>query len=212
MPNAIGRNDGKIIIVSGKSRSGKSAYTKDELNQYQRCIAWDAKGEYGRLAGWTVVNSLAELVAYCIEKGSKPGKVAYKPKGHEMVPGSPTFDQWARIALEWTKVEPATAVAEELADVSSSGKASPGWGQLVRKGLEYGGDIYAVMQRPAEADKTVFGNASEIVSFMLVRANDKAYMAQEMGTTPDELPAQPLHYYRAMLDENQFEKAVLQFK
>jgi hypothetical protein len=69
---------------------------------------------------------------------------------------------------------------EELADVTSPGKAPVYWGEIVRKGLRYGPQIYALTQRPSESDKTVMGNVSIIHCHQMARSEDSAYMAREL--------------------------------
>lgn len=206
------REEGQITMVAGKVRSGKSAWTKQRLKRYSRIIAWDAKGEYAELRGWRRFDSLADLARACKETPG-PGRFAYVPKAAEMVPGSAAFDRWARLAYTWVQVAPCAVVAEELADVTNPGKAPPGWGQLIRKSLVYGADIYAISQRPAESDKTAFGNAARIVCFQLVRVADQRYMAGEMGIDVTELIGlQKLDFVESNLDQNTKKRGRLAFK
>ncbi|MGC3976451.1 MAG: hypothetical protein QM771_19020 [Nitrospira sp.] len=53
-------------------------------------------------------------------------------------------------------VEPLDAIAEELADVSTPGKAPLHWGILVRRGLKRGITIYAISQRWARQQDRVW--------------------------------------------------------
>src|SRR3569623_2110456 len=54
------------------------------------------------------------------------------------------FDLWARAAFAWGNC---TAVAEELAGVTTPGKAPPGWHQLVSRGRKRGIEVIGETQR-----------------------------------------------------------------
>lgn len=86
-------------------------------------------------------------------------------------------------------------VAEEIADVTSPGKAPDARGLLVRQGLGWGINIYAITQRPAESDKTVMGNATYFHAHAMSRSKDRKYMAEEMDLPVEQLAAlQPLQW------------------
>lgn len=88
-------------------------------------------------------------------------------------------------------------IAEELADVTSPGKAPAAWGALVRRGLKRGVTLYAISQRWAEADKTALGNASEFVIFRQSSADDVRYLVKKTrlpGAEIDRLA--PLEFVR----------------
>jgi hypothetical protein len=78
-----------------------------------------------------------------------------------------------------------TVVAEEIANVTSPGKAAAGWHRLISQGLEFGIDIHAITQRPAESDKTCIGNCSVLRTFPMRRANDRRYIAAELDVHVD---------------------------
>lgn len=182
------REDGKLIIVTGKSRSGKSAWTKKQLNalaaRIGREIVFDIKGEYAN--GYRVVDSLSELGAL-LQSTPGPLRVAYRP-----ISPKKDFGLWAKMAFTWCKMSPCVIVAEELADVTTPAKAPDGWGQVCRQSLGFGGWVFAITQRPSESDKTAIGNASLIHCCKMARADDRRYMAKELDvpvTAIDELIA-----------------------
>lgn len=173
-----------ITVVVGSSGSGKSAWLKRQLATARRVVVWDPDDEYAGMRGFTRVTTIAALAAAL--KGATAGRFA-------LVPGSlAQFDAWALCAFAWGNC---TAVAEETADVTSPGKAPPGWGTLVRRGRKRGVTLYAVTQRPSESDKTVIGNATRLHVCMLARAADRQYMAREMDLPQATLDAvQPLEW------------------
>ncbi|MDO8416652.1 MAG: hypothetical protein Q7S87_10630 [Agitococcus sp.] len=58
---------------------------------------------------------------------------------------------------------------------------------LVRRGRKYGANIYGITQRPAESDKTLFGNCHVIHCCYMQWANDRAYMAAELDMTVQQM-------------------------
>lgn len=107
------------------------------------------------------------------------------------------FDGFCRLAYIAMRAHPGevTVIVEELADVTSPGKAPPGWGVIVRRGLRYGPQLYAVTQRPSESDKTVMGNASIFHCHSMARADDARYMAREMRIDQEKIDAlRPLQF------------------
>lgn len=177
------RQDGALIVATGKSRSGKSAWVKSQIAGDKRQIIFDIKGEYSADMGYQVVYNLHDLIGM-LEATPGPLKVAYRP-------ASPMkeFGIWAKAAFTWCKMAPCTIIAEELADVTTPAKAPDGWGQVCRQAQGFGARIYAITQRPSESDKTAMGNATLIHCCKMVRANDREYMAREMDVSVDKLNA-----------------------
>lgn len=175
------RQDGSLSFVTGKSRSGKSAWVKAQIANDQRVIVFDIKAEYSPEMGFTVVHHLVDLVDL-LQATPGPLKVAYRP----MQPVK-EFGVWSKAAFTWCKLAPCTILAEELADVTTPAKAPDGWGQLCRQAQGFGARIFAITQRPSESDKTALGNASLIHCCAMVRAADRKYMAEEMNVPVEQV-------------------------
>jgi len=104
------------------------------------------------------------------------------------------FGDFCRLAYAWGMCgneinQHTTCIAEELADVTSPGKAPETWGVMLRQGLGWGMNIYGVSQRPAESDKTIMGNLTFIHAHFMSRAQDRKYIAEEMDINPDDIKA-----------------------
>lgn len=183
--------DGRLIVVGGASRSGKTAYVKKAVAKARRIFAWDPEAQWCELPGWRRVTTKAELLKAAQSPGA--AKIAYVAGGDLAA----EFGFWAGCVMYSTRyVDPTSAIAEELADVSTPGKAPSNWGILLRRGLKRGGDIYAISQRWQEADKTAIGNASE---FILFRQNGKKaarYLADQTGVPEESIPKLPLEFVR----------------
>lgn len=176
--------DGRLIVIGGASRSGKTAYTKEAVGAFQRILAYDPEDQWSQVKGFRRVTTRAELLK--LAKMPGPLKVAYVPGGdlHK------EFDFWAKCVFYAGRyVAPLACIAEELADVTSPGKAPPGWGILIRRGLKRGITIFAISQRWAEADKTAFGNASQFVIFRLSSGDDIRYFSKKTRIPETEIDA-----------------------
>lgn len=167
-------DDGRLTVVGGATRCGKTAWTKSQVDKAPRVFAWDPEGQWAALPGWVKVGSKAQLLAAI----QKPGKarIAFVVGG-DLKAG---FDYWAKCVFFSGRLHGAcVAIAEELADVTTPSKAPGNWGILLRRGLKYGISIYAISQRWSEADKTAFGNASEYVLFRQSSVDDVRYLSRK---------------------------------
>lgn len=178
----VHRPDGALTVVTGASRSGKTAWTVQRVRAVRRVLVWDAVGEWGDRYGCTRISSLAELQV--LAPGTRLERAAYFRPG---AMGPREFDTFCRLAWVWIRAARGALVIEELAGVTTPGKAPAAWGDIVRAGLRYGPDIYALTQRPSESDKTVMGNATVLHCHAMARAGDRRYMAAELDTDPDAL-------------------------
>lgn len=192
-------DDGRLWIVSGASRSGKTAKTLRLARESKTCFVWDIEGQWFRTRGFKRVNSLAELSV--IAKAGRQGRWCYVATGNIKA----EFDFFCRAAFHYGSFYgPCAVVAEELADVTTTAKAPDGWGILLRRGLKRGITIYAISQRWAEADKTAIGNASDFLLFRMASGDDIAYMARKTRIEAARLEGlKPLEYihYNAITGE-----------
>lgn len=151
-------------------------------------LVWDSVGEWGDRFGCRRVGSFRELRA--LAASPKPERLAF------YVPGmAEHFDVFCALAWVWIRAARGALVIEELAGVTSPGKAPRMWGEICRAGLRYGPRIVAVTQRPAESDKTCIGNATILHCHKMVREQDEAYMARELRVDAARLAAlRPLEW------------------
>lgn len=140
-------------------------------------LVWDTKGEWARWSDCRAVWSF-DYLAECVKPGAPARRIAYQPTKFDALEFS-TFCRLAHVAIR-SHPRRLTLIVEELADVTTPGKAPAAWGVIVRRDLCYGPEIYAVTQRPSESDKTIMGNASVIHTHAMARAEDARYMAKEL--------------------------------
>lgn len=171
-------SDGELIAVTGASRSGKTAWTRQAVRAAPRLLVWDVKGEWAAWPELVRVESWSALAAV-IRRG--PGEYETAPGRYAFVPpraDRETFDWFAGMAFWWGCAAPAVIVAEELPDVTGQGKAETAWGAMLRRGLGAGVTIYALTQSPAESDKTTLRNAGRVHTGRLGFDRDEEYLAR----------------------------------
>jgi hypothetical protein len=179
------REDGKAIGVAGASRSGKTYHVKQKIiAQHQRVLTFDLRSEYGD-CGLTPVRSLRELNQISRQAGA--GRYRFVPKGNPIR----AFDYFCQVAYDWLHLFPGTVVADELAQLTTSGKAVDGWGNLLRLGKHWGAWVVGITQSPTESDKTLWKNADRFVCFRVEGEDERAYMARLMNIPADRLPTAP---------------------
>lgn len=174
--------DGRMYVIAGACRSGKTAWTRKQTAKVRRVWAWDPEAQWCELPGWKKVSTRAELLAYAQRPG--PQKVAFVAGGQL----KEDFDFWAGAVMYAGRyVAPLDAIAEELADVTTPSKAPGNWGILLRRGLKRGISLWCISQRWSEADKTAVGNATDFVIFRQSSGDDVAYLARKTRVALEEI-------------------------
>lgn len=175
--------DGRLYVISGASRSGKTAWTRRQTGKARRVAAWDPEDQWAQLRGWKKITTRAALLA-ALQKGGAL-KIAYVAGGDLKA----EFDFFCGCAMYAGRyVEGLDVIAEELADVTTPSKAPGNWGILLRRGLKRGITIWAISQRWAEADKTAVGNATDFALFR-ASAEDARYLQRKTGVSEAEISA-----------------------
>lgn len=188
----LATNDGKLCIMSGASRSGKTVMTERLIRRgrFRAVFVWDIEDQWSKLQGYRRIVDFADLLEV-VKKGGK-GKFAYVSQGDMKA----DFDRFCRAVFHYgTYFGECAAVLEELADVTTVSKAPEGWGILVRRGLKRGISLFPISQRWAEADKTAIGNATDFYVFRAATGSDVAYMATKTGLQKERIAhLKPLEY------------------
>lgn len=182
--------DGRLFVIAGASRSGKTAWTVRQVKAAKRVMAWDPEAQWCELPGWRKITTKAALLAAAQTPG--PLRVAYVAGGSLQA----EFDYWAACVMYAGRyVEPLEAIAEELADVTTPAKAPGNWGILIRRGLKRGITLRCISQRWSEADKTAVGNASDFVIFRQSSGDDVRYLSRKTRVQESEInDLAPLQY------------------
>ncbi len=183
--------DGRLYVIAGASRSGKTAWTKRQTAKARRVFAWDPEAQWCELRGWKKITTKAALAAAIQKPG--PQKLAFVAGG-DLKEAFGFFAQCCMYAAR--HVEPGLdVIAEELADVTTPSKAPGNWGILLQRGLKRGVTLWCISQRWSEADKTAMGNASDFVVFRQARGADAVYLSKNVGLPLDKVDSlKPLQY------------------
>lgn len=193
-------------VVVGASGSGKSSWLRSlpELAKARRFIAWDpdqdhkchhctSRAEFARTLKGAVASGKPFRVGLCID------------------PTPANFEFFCRCVWAIASADALVhCVVEELADVTTSGKASATWGQMIRRGRKYGLVLYAVTQRPAEIDKTTYSQCVNRWCGRLDNEIDAKRMAQLLNVPPQRVSElEPLQFlYRGPMDRQPIEGKV----
>jgi hypothetical protein len=202
-------NDGKLVVISGTSRTGKTAKVRELLQNEKSVWAWDPEDQWAHEPGFLRVTNRKQLAD--VMQSVTQNKVAFVAGG-DLSEGFDFFCQCAYFRGRYV-VDAITIIAEELADVTTPAKAPQPWGLLVRRGLKRGISIYAISQRWSEADKTAFGNATEYYMFMLSSGDDVRYLERKTMIEKGLLETlEPLQFYHYHTHTKKIERGQLAFK
>lgn len=157
-----------VVLAVGARGSGKTPLLKEHVRGFGRVLLWDPKHEYADFLGVPEIRTAGELVAHMHEP-----IVCYSPQ-------FVTREHFEFVCeVVWQRGN-TLFLAEELADVSNSGKARGWWGRLIREGAHEQIQLAAATQRPTEIDTTIRGNATALYVFSLFHHADRELMAKEM--------------------------------
>jgi len=158
-----------------------------QVGDAHRLLVWDSAGEWWRrgLGVPVLLPDLHRSTLQAIADRRAPLRLCYAgPVTREH------FEVFCRLAWVWIRSGPgAHLVVEELADVTSPGKAPAAWGEIARKHRHYAGLVYALTQRPAESDKTILGNATVLHVGRMNFASDRLYVARCLDVSQDQVDA-----------------------
>lgn len=167
----------EIIVVCGSTGSGKSEGIKKRIANEKCVLVFDVKNEYGSLPGFKRATSPSEFLSLA----RAGGRVAYPAPSEQ-------FEFFCRVA--WARGD-CLVIAEELASVTSPGKACGPWHLILSQGRGFGIRTIGITQRPAEIDKTIIGNASVIRCHQLTRLKDRKAVAAELDVPLAQLSNLP---------------------
>ncbi len=167
---------GKLYALAGRSRSGKTQKALELIKKIPSVLIWDVEEQYSVTHRATSQAQLLKLVKQCAGKKCVIGFTG----------GLSDFNYFCKVAFWFVRKcgemgKKSGVVFEETADVTNPQKAPENYGIILRRGLKYGCDLFAITQRPAESDKTAVGNASVVHVCTMNLPSDRKYMAAMTG-------------------------------
>jgi hypothetical protein len=201
------RNSAHLDAIFGAQESGKSSLMKSETARARpsRLMVWDPKREYAKFGG--VTSSLAEVAR--VVSSERRFAVVYQPPPAALHAEAmqKAFDHFCRCAVEAGDLR---LVVDELADVTKAGWAPRGWQIVTRQGRHASLVIQGASQRPADVDKSFYGNCSRLVVFRLNAEGDVDRMAKALRRPPEEIAGlAPLEYLERDMKTGQVVKKKL---
>lgn len=184
------KNGVALDAIFGASESGKSALMKSETARARprRLMVWDPKREYSAFGEST--ESLEALLKIVLRE--RHFWCVFMPA----LSRKKMREQFNVFCLAANRARNVRVIADELADVTEPGWAPEGWEIITRQGRHAGLSIQGASQRPADVDKSFYGNCSRLVVFRLNAEGDLDRMAKTLGTRREELAnLAPLEYY-----------------
>ena len=179
-------------LVLGATGAGKSQLIRDLVPaKGVRLLGWDTDEDHD---GHHFVNraAYAKAVAAAI-RSKQPFRLLWAGANDLK-----TWEWWCALVFAALDGRYATEILiEELADVSpSAGKATPKFGELIRRARKYNGGLIMASQRGTEISKTVYTQAAE---FWIGRqeTTDIPRMSRLAAVSEQRLSeVAPLHYIR----------------
>lgn len=194
-----------IYVAVGASGSGKSSWAKAELarTQPRRLLIVDPDDEYGAFA------HRADSMRQALELTAAPSFAVRIRPTHRRELGVRQFA--FACALAWERA-PCVFVVDELADYVTASSGPDEWLRLVRRGRKQGVTVYALSQRPALIDKTLWSQATYLRTGWLSYLEDQRTIAGALGVRPDELAAlKPLDYVARDRNSGELARGSLRF-
>lgn len=151
-PNTAWSNQHNLYLAaSGGGKSQAIKQNKAIPARGARVVAWDVDEDHNVKHYFDRSSFAKALLAGC--RSGRGFRIGYA--GEDDLKA---FEWWCKLVFAALDGRIAThIIIEELADVSpSAGKASPAFGQLLRRGRKYGAIVHAASQRGTEISKTVF--------------------------------------------------------
>lgn len=197
-------------LVAGATGSGKSQVMRQKLLPQgfgHRVLLWDPDEDH-RGTRFTDRAAYARAVRQALASG-KGFRLAWSGRGDVA-----TFEWWCQVVWAALDGRHLTYIGiEELADVSPSvGKASPAFGELLRKGRKYGAVLAMATQRGAEVSKTCWTQVAE-KWIGQQQGGDVARMAREADVAESDLRAlKPLEFFRKPAGADPAERIKLRYR
>lgn len=130
------RPDGALYYITGSPGAGKTTWARERVRRAARLVVWDGKGvDWGDRQGCDVDYGLHGLKQCALAAGALRLSV-------RVAATRENFEAFCRLAWVWGRVARGVIVVDEIADVTTPGKAPIAWGEICRKARSFGTDVY----------------------------------------------------------------------
>jgi len=191
-------------LVVGSSGSGKTTAVKqlNMVSKTDQVALFDPYIDYETLCGAEVrrYTSLAKfaraLFSARAAKQARGFKIAYSPIDGATPKNLEAFSKVIWGAGNGKHKKPLKVVMEELAKcVTTSGKATGFFGEILTGGRKFGLEAVCIFQRGQEVPKTIVGNCPNKWVGRQQRLNDAVYLSKELDFPVDKIKELPRYHY-----------------
>lgn len=174
----------EVVLVLGKTGSGKTTWTRKYIETLNRVIILDAGfGDYPV----EECNSMDELINLA-EKRNADGhgffRLSYTPRSGE-----------AGVILDLARVLRNTWVIIEEADRLDDPRIHPEYDEIISRGRHYGVSILAVSLYPFKLPADLRRQATRLICYRMHEPRDLDYLSDIIGDDVSKLPdLEPFHF------------------
>lgn len=175
----------EVILVTGKTGSGKSTLFRKMILKEKRFIILDTLSEYKELSPpfpALFIDDLALLYDCLADYHHSPFRIVFDPEDPEAVlklasgQEISVFEEACK--LVYTHLENVTLGVEEIASLVSPGFAPEYLRKIIRFGRHSSISLFATTQRPPEIPPVIRSQLTKLISFAQHEPNDLKYIAQ----------------------------------
>ncbi len=191
-------------LVVGSSGSGKTTAVKQLgiVKATDQVAIFDPYLDYEELCSrevrrYTTLSSFARaLFSARAAKQSRGFKIAFSPSDGANPKNLEAFSKIVWGAGDGKHKKPLKVVMEELAKcVTTSGKATGAFGEILTGGRKFGLEAICIFQRGQEVPKTIVGNCPNKWVGRQQRLNDAVYLSKELDFPVDAIKGLPRYHY-----------------
>ena len=179
----------EVVLITGKTGSGKSVLMKDLLLKQERCIIFDSILEYPEQDPpfpALFIYNYRDLINYLINNQHKPYKIVFvplqDPKSEIQLKTGETltiFELVCKVAYE--TLNNVTFAVEEIANFMNKNSCPLYFDKIIRLGRHSSISIACTTQRPADMHPNLKAQCTRFISFKQHLPNDIEWIRQIIG-------------------------------
>ena len=174
----------EVILVLGKTGSGKTTWTRRFSETLTRVVVLDAGFQDYQGLAYGDLTSLIDGAAKLDAGGSGFFRVTYTPRSGE-----------APVVMDLARVLGNCYLVIEEADRFDDPKVCPEYDEIISRGRHYGVSILGVSLYPFKLPADLRRQATRIICFRMHEPRDLDYLYDIIGEDISKLPnLEPFHY------------------
>lgn len=206
-----------VVLLTGKTGSGKSLLLKKILLEKQRIIIFDTISEYKDLTPpypALFINTLEDLTNYLLRNGDKSFRIIFDPEDPDDLltlkdeTEISVFDFTCKIIYE--SLTDVTFAIEEMANYMTLPHRIAYIRKLVRFGRHSSISLYATTQRPADIPPVIRAQITKFISFRQHEPRDIEWIRKIIGDEAFKLKGlEKFTWGKPMLQDKHYKEYIL---